>query len=156
MEKYLLYIIFFHILSAIVWVGSMIAVNFAVNPSLQHINDAQVRLARVLEVTGRLFTLVLPFVITLLITGLMLTIIFNLEKNSNLSIIVHIKESIWLIMTLNYSLMVYLRFKAQSSYLANDFKSAKKLLSKIAKYLLPLNIFLGILALYFGLVLRGF
>lgn len=156
MEKYLLYIIFFHVISAIIWVGGMIAVRFAVHPSLQNISDAKVRLARTLEITGRLFALVLPFIIILLATGLMLASVFGFRGKTDLSMVVHIKESIWLIMTLNYSLMVYLRYKAQNSFLTNDFENAKKLLSKISKYLLPLNIFLGILALYFGLVLRGF
>ena len=156
MEKYLLYIIFFHILSAIIWVGGMIAIRFAVHPSLQNIKDEQIRVARILEITSRLFVLVMPFIITLLITGLMLASIYGLRGKTDLSMVVHIKETIWLIMTINYGFMLYLRYKAQLSYLSNDLMNAKKLLSNIAKYLLPINIFLGILALYFGLILRGF
>ncbi|NPA03669.1 MAG: hypothetical protein GXO61_02300 [Epsilonproteobacteria bacterium] len=150
-----LYLIFFHILSAIVWVGGMIVVRFAVHPTLQNITDEQVRLARTLEMTGRLFVLVAPFIAILLATGLYLASSFGFRGHTQLSKIVHLKEAIWLIMTLNYLAMVWLRFKAQSFYLASNFLMTKKYLAPIAKYMLPLNIFLGVLALYFGLVLRG-
>lgn len=156
MENYLLYIIFFHVLSAIIWVGGMIAIRFAVHPALQNIEDSSIRMARTLEITGRLFALVLPFIIIILATGLMLVFAFGFRGNTNLSMIVHVKEAIWLVMALNYALMVYLRFKAQSAYIGADIKRAKEILSPISKYMLPLNIFLGVMALFFGLVLRGF
>ncbi len=156
MENYAVYIIFFHILGAIVWVGGMIAVRFAVHPAMSNISDPSVRLARTLEVTGRLFVLVAPFLAIIIVTGLMMATMFGFRGQTNLSLVVHLKEAIWLIMTLNYALMVYLRFKAQNRFLVMDLKGAADTLSPIARFLLPLNIFLGVLALYFGLVLRGF
>jgi len=156
MENYLLYIIFFHILGAIVWIGGMVAIRFAVHPALQNIDDTQTRIARILEITGRLFALVFPFVIIILATGLMMASIFGFSGHTDLSKIVYVKEAIWLIMTLNYSVMVYLRFKAQSAFLAADIEGAKTILGYVAKYMLPLNIFLGVIELFFGLVLRGF
>lgn len=156
MSGLLIYVIFFHVLGAIVWVGGMIAIRFAVHPSLQNISNDQVRIARILEITGRLFALVLPFVILLIATGLYMAHVFGFRGHTDLSMIVHVKEAIWLVMTLNYAAMVWLRFKAQSYYLSANYLMAKKYLAPIAKYMLPLNIFLGILALYFGLVLRGF
>ncbi len=156
MESYLIYIIFFHILGAVIWVGGMIAIRIAVHPALQNIADEHVRVARVLEITGRLFALVLPFIVILIATGLYLASQFGFSGHTKLSRIVHVKEAIWLVMTLNYSLMVWLRFKAQDAYLKSNLMMAKKYLAPIAKYMLPLNIFLGLLAIYFGLILRGF
>jgi len=156
MENYLLYIIFFHVLGAIVWVGGMIAIRFAVHAAMQNIDDPKVKIARTLEITGRLFALVLPFIVLILATGLIMASTFGFRGHTDLSMIVHVKEAIWLLMAINYGLMVYIRFQAQSKFLSSDLESSKKLLSKIAKFLLPLNIFLGILALYFGLILRGF
>ncbi|WP_281950300.1 hypothetical protein [Nitrosophilus kaiyonis] len=156
MENYLLYIIFFHVLGAIIWIGGMIAIRFAVHPALQNIDDASMKIARTLEITGRLFALVFPFIIIILATGLMLSFSFGFSGHTKLSMIVHVKEAIWLVMTLNYALMVYLRFKAQSAFLGADIKRAKEILSPVAKYMLPINIFLGVMALFFGLVLRGF
>jgi hypothetical protein len=39
---------------------------------------------------------------------------------------------------------------------AKDFKSSKQTLELIAKYLIPINIILGLVALYLGITLRGF
>ena len=36
------FVVFFHVLSAFVWVGGMIAIRGAVHPSLQHIDDPKV------------------------------------------------------------------------------------------------------------------
>ncbi|BCD68631.1 hypothetical protein [Nitratiruptor sp. YY09-18] len=156
MASLLIYVVFFHILGAVIWIGGMIAVRFAVHPALQNISDDEVRLARTLEITGRLFALVLPFIILLIATGLYMAYIFGFRGHTDLSKIVHLKEAIWFIMALNYSAMVWLRFKAQSYYLAGNFMMAKNYLAPIAKYMLPVNIFLGLAAIYFGLILRGF
>ncbi|MRI84096.1 MAG: hypothetical protein C6I00_06720 [Nitratiruptor sp.] len=154
--EYLIYVIFFHILSAVVWVGGMIAVRLAVHPVLQNIGDDHLRLARTLEVMGRLFTLVFPFIVILLATGLYLAFLFGFRGETKLSTIVHVKEAIWLLMALNYGAMVWLRRKAQEAYLKSDLATTKKLLAPIPKFMLPLNIFLGMVAIFFGLVLRGF
>jgi len=151
----LIYIIFFHILSAVIWIGGMIAVRFAVHPALQHIDDENVRLARTLEITGRLFGLVMPFILLLIATGLYMAYMYGFNGHTKLSLVVHIKEAIWLVMSLNYAAMLYLRFKAQDSYLKSNLMMAKKYLAPIAKYMIPINIFLGLLAIYMGLILRG-
>ncbi len=152
----LIYIIFFHILGAVIWIGGMIAIRFAVHPALQNIADDQVRLARTLEITGRLFALVAPFIIILIASGLYLAHMFGFSGHTSLSKVVHAKEAIWLVMALNYATMVWLRFKAQSFFVSGNALMAKKYLAPIAKYMLPLNIFLGLVAIFLGLVLRGF
>ncbi len=151
----LIYIIFFHILSAVIWIGGMIAIRFAVHPALQKIDDPQVRLARTFEITGRLFGLVAPFILILIASGLYLAFTFGFEGHTKLSKVVHTKEAIWLIMTLNYAAMVWLRFKAQSHFLSGNALMAKKLMAPIPKYMLPLNIALGLVEMFLGLVLRG-
>ncbi len=57
--------------------------------------------------------------------------------------LVHVKEVIWTIMTLNYVAMVFLRNKAQKLLEVEDFKGAKNKLGPIAKYMVPANILLG-------------
>ena len=156
MQDLLIYVVFFHILGAIVWIGGMIAVRLVVHPALQNIADDQTRIARTLEVTGRLFMVVLPFIIILLATGIYMAYkVFGFDGHTKLSTIVHVKEAIWLIMTINYSLMVWLRFKAQDAFLKSNLLMAKKFMAPVAKFMLPLNIFLGMVAIFFGLVLRG-
>lgn len=61
-EEYKTIIIFLHILSAVVWVGGMIAIKFAVHPVIQTIEEPKIRLGNSLRIVGRLFHLVMPFI----------------------------------------------------------------------------------------------
>jgi len=148
-------IVFLHVASAVIWVGGMIAIRFAVHYSMQNILEPKIKLGRTLENLKRFFNIVLPFIALLLITAIIL--IFGLEfKNTPLNKFVHMKESIWIAMTLIYITVYIKRNKAQESFDKEDFKEAKKQLAPIAKIYIPLNIFLGLVAIYLGITLRGF
>ncbi len=145
-------IVFLHVLSATIWIGGMIAMRFAVHYSIQNITEPKIKLERTLENLKRFFNLVLPFIFVLLITALIL--IFGLELKQNK--FVHIKEIIWTIMTIVFIIVYIKRNKAQKAFLTQDFITAKKYLHPIANIYIPLNITLGLLAIYFGVTLRGF
>ena len=82
--------VFLHVLSAFVWVGGMIAIRLASHPVIQKggVTDEQAlksdvmvsmlepkqRLGITLQIMGRLFNLVMPFIIILFATGLMMAI----------------------------------------------------------------------------------
>src|SRR5574344_837180 len=114
-------IIFLHVISAIVWIGGMIVIRFAVHYSMQNIEDPKIKLGRTLENLKRFFSMVIPSIITLLITAIIL--------------------------------ILALDFKDTELY---KFVSAKNQLNPLAKYLIPINIFLGIIAVILGITLRGF
>ena len=70
--------------------------------------------------------------------------------------IIHLKETIWTLMTLNFSYMYIKRAKAQKLYNAGDFAKAKEMIRILPTILLPINIVLGLMAIFFGVTLRGF
>lgn len=148
-------IVFLHVISAFIWVGGMIIIRFAVHPSLQNIQNGSVKLGVTLEIMQRLFRLVMPFIAILVISAVLMAIGLGF-KGTALYPIVHVKEAIWTIMTLNFSYMFIKRDKAQTLFDNGDMAGAKNILMPIPKILLPLNIALGIIALYFGITLRGF
>jgi len=148
-------IIFLHVLSAIVWVGGMIAIRFAVHFSMQSIEKPEIKLKVILNYLQRFFTIVRPMIGLLLVTSVFMTIGFAF-KGTPLAITAHIKEAIWLVMTVIFIIIYLKRNTAQMYFDAKDYKSAKETLEIIAKYLIPLNILLGLIALYFGISLRGF
>ncbi len=148
-------IVFLHVISAFIWVGGMIIIRFAVHPSLQNIQNGSVKLGVTLEIMQRLFRLVMPFIAILVISAVLMAIGLGF-KGTALYPIVHVKEAIWTIMTLNFSYMFIKRDKAQTLFDNGDMVGAKNILMPIPKILLPLNIALGIIALYFGITLRGF
>ena len=147
-------VVFLHVLSAFVWVGGMIAIRVAVHPVLQSIEDPKVKLGKTLEITGRLFHLVIPFILTLLATGLMMAIASDGHHGTLKSLFLS-KEIIWTVMTLNFSYMYLQRRAAWKLFEAGKLPEAKAKVKHIPNVLLPINIILGIAALFIGVSLRG-
>lgn len=144
-------IIFLHIVSAVIWVGGMIAIRFAVHPSLQSIDEPKIRLGKTLHIVGRLFNLVMPFIAISALCGIII-----LKGVGYSGAIVHLKEAIWTLMTLNFSYMYIKRAKAQKLYNTGDLAKAKEMVSILPTVLLPINIVLGLMAIFAGVALRGF
>jgi uncharacterized membrane protein len=162
-------IVFLHVLSAFVWVGGMIAIRLAVHPNLQLIEDPKVRLGRTLAITGKFFNVVIPFILLLILTAVIMAVglgfraaAVDVDGNviSEVAMqtynLVHVKEVIWMLMTINFIWMYIKRRKAQKLFDAADLAGAKASVALIPKVLLPINILLGIIALWLGITLRGF
>jgi uncharacterized membrane protein len=161
-------IIFLHIISAVVWVGGMIAMRFAAHHSIQSIHNTQIKLERTTHALKRLFSIVAPFVAILIITAVLMAVGYGfraaaIDANGNVTDayamhlynLVHVKESIWLLMTVNFIAMVLRRNKAEKLIAQGDFSAAAKALMLIGRYMVPLNIILGICAIYLGVTLRN-
>ena len=142
-------VVFLHVLSAFIWVGGMIAIRFAVHPSMQSIDDPKIKLGKTLMLMGKFFNIVMPFILILLLTALVLA--FAVSTSSNIVL----KEIVWAIMTANFSWMYVKRRKAQKLFDEGKLPDAKAVVALIPKVLLPLNIVLGLVALWLGVELRG-
>lgn len=161
-------IVFLHVLSAVVWVGGMIAIRFATHQSLALISDPKLRLERAAHTLKRLFSIVTPFVIILIATAVLMAVGLGFraaamdpmgnvidEYAMSLYSTVHIKEAIWLIMALNLGAMMWRRSKAEKALKEGNLEEAKNALTLIAKYMVPVNIVLGITTIFIGVVLRN-
>jgi uncharacterized membrane protein len=161
-------IVFLHVMSAVIWVGGMVAIRFATHQSLAIIADPKVRLERAAHTLKRLFTIVLPFVIVLIVTAVLMAVglgfraaavdpMGNVIDEYAMSIYntVHIKEAIWLIMALNLGVMMWRRAKAEQALKEGNLEKAKEMLGLIGQYMVPVNIILGIIAIFIGVVLRN-
>ena len=154
-KNYSSIIVFLHVTSAVIWVGGMIAIRFAVHYSIQNIEDPKIKLARTLELLKRFFNMVIPAILTLLITAIIMIIALGF-KGTELYNVVVIKEIIWSIMTLIFITIYIRRIKSQKAFDNNDFLNAKNNLLPIATYFIPVNIVLGLVAIFLGITLRGF
>ena len=146
-------IIFLHVLSAIIWVGGMIAIRLAVHPNIQQIEEPHVRLGRTLAIMGRFFNIVIPFIVILLLTAVVMILAL---KSDDTTMLMHLKEGIWTIMTVNFIAMYLKRRKAQKLFDEGNLPEAKEMLSILPRLMLPVNIILGLVALWLGVSLRGF
>ncbi|MCF6207070.1 MAG: hypothetical protein L3J47_09300 [Sulfurovum sp.] len=163
-------VVFLHVLSAFVWIGGMIAIRIAVHPVISrggvtpkqmleseevaNILEPQQRLGITLQIVGRLFNLVIPFILTLLITGLTMAIATQGHHGTLKSLFIT-KEIIWTVMTLNFTYMFFQRRTAWKLFSHGKIAEAKAKVALIPNLLLPINIVLGIVALWLGVSLRG-
>jgi uncharacterized membrane protein len=77
-------------------------------------------------------------------------------KGTALYNIVIVKEIIWTIMLIIFITIYMKRNKAQKAFDNGDFANTKKQLIPIATYFIPINIVLGLVAIFLGITLRGF
>lgn len=148
-------IIFLHVLSAIIWIGGMIVIRFGVHYSMQKIEEPKQRLGRTLENLQRFFNMVIVSIVLLLLTAIIMILAIDFKQTSLYSIVI-LKEAIWIVMTLIFAFIYLKRQKAQKAFDNGDFLNAKNHLEPLAKYLIPINIILGLFAVLFGITLRGF
>jgi uncharacterized membrane protein len=163
-------IVFIHVLSAFIWVGGMIAIRLAAHPVIQKggVSDEEAlesdvmvsmlepkqRLGITLQITGRLFNLVMSFIVLLFVTGLLMAIATG-GHHGEMKAVFITKEIIWTVMAVNFTYMYLQRAKAWRLFREGELASAKAQLVWIPNVLLPLNIVLGLIALWLGVSLRG-
>ena len=163
-------LVFLHVLSAFIWVGGMIAIRVAVHPVISRggvtaaemlqndVMDSMLkpkqRLGITLQVTGRLFNLVIPFIVILFATGLIMAIATG-GHHGDLKSLFLSKEILWTIMVVNYIYMYTKRANAWKLFSKGEVALAKAQMSFIPNLLLPINIVLGLVALWLGVSLRG-
>ncbi len=154
--EYARFIVFIHVFAAIIWIGGMIAVRLAVHPSLPVINEKAQRLEFVIGVLNRFFLMVSPSIALLGLTGIVMMLGAGFKGAPDLYVLVHIKTQIWTVMTIIYG-VIYFRFnKAKKFFNAGELEVSAKYLAPLAKILIPTNIFLGLIALMLGVILRGY
>lgn len=142
-------IVFLHVISAVVWVGGMIAMRYASHQSFLQIESPGQRLERIAHALKRLFTIVLPFVIILIITAVFMLKGYDLS-HSPLAPFSHAKEGIWSVMFINLIIMMRRRNRAEKALADSDVLLAKTQLEFIGKYQVPFNIILGVIAIFIG------
>jgi len=147
-------IVFLHVLSAVVWVGGMIAMRYAAHPSFVQIESPAKRLEHIAIALKNLFTIVVPFVVLLLVTAVIMIMGYGLSE-SELSVYSHAKEGIWSFMAINLFVMILRRNRAIKLLNEGDMVGAKFSLELIGKYMVPLNIILGIIAIFLGSTLSS-
>lgn len=152
--EYKTYILFLHVLSAVVWVGGMIAMRYAAHPAFMCLESSTERLSRITYALKRLFIIVFPFTIILVFTAVVMLIGYDL-KSTEYAQMGHIKEAIWVIMFLNYLIMIKRRNKAAKLLRNGDTAGAKFSMGIVAKFMIPVNIILGIIAIFLGTTLSS-
>ncbi len=147
--EYKVIIVFLHVLSAVIWVGGMVAMRYAAHPSFVEIESPLKRLERIADALKRLFCIVAPFVLLLLATAILMIKGYSISETEYKSF-AYAKEAIWTIMFINLGVMIRRRNNAQKAIERGELLLAKNQLGMIGKYMVPLNIALGVVAIFLG------
>jgi hypothetical protein len=97
----------------------------------------------------RLFIIVFPFAIIIVVTAVFMLIGYDI-KNTEYAQSAHIKEGVWVVMFLNYLMMIKRRNRASKLLAEGDVIGAKFSMNMVGKYMIPVNIILGLVAIYMG------
>ena len=153
-SSFLTQILFLHVISAIIWLGGMIVLRYAVHFSMQEILEPKIKIERSLQNLNNFFKLLIPSIVLLLLSALILIYTLALNQSTLYSTII-LKEVIFTLMT-GVFILVYIKTKqAKKAFEMGEMLKTKNTLILISKYLIPLNIFLGLIAVYLGVVLRA-
>ena len=152
--QYKTIIIFLHVISAVVWVGGMIALRYAAHPSFMEIESPHKRLERIADALKRLFCIVAPFTIILLVTAVFMIKGYSISS-SEFSLFGYAKEGIWTLMFINLTVMILRRNRAVKLLNIGDMVGAKFSLELIGKFMVPVNIVLGVIAIFLGTFLSN-
>ena len=154
MSEYGRFIIFLHVFSAIVFIGSLFALNaiafIGTKIDQDKLKSTLILMQKLLLVTGICIFIVL-------LSGELLTAGFNYRENApEMFSIGHIKEVIFTVLMISFFVMLSKRKKAFVFFMIKDYQVTKDELIILSRYLIPFNILLSIVAIYIGVILRGF
>ncbi|MEF3192290.1 MAG: hypothetical protein K6347_07090 [Campylobacterales bacterium] len=145
---------FLHLMAAVLWVGGMIVVRLYLHPVAMRVALKE-RLAWQIPFLGRFFTGVSVAVFLLILTGVLMAVGMNI-KETPLAPIVHLKYTIWLVMALIFGVILTRYRRAKAAWEAGEVEETARQLAPIAKVLIPINLILGVIAIFAGTTLRGF
>jgi len=155
--QYARFIVFFHVFFAVVWVGGMIALRFAVHPAIVTVEDKKARFELALKYLGRFFQMVVVALTVMGITGFIMLKAADVKTMGGVqAALMHIKTQLWTLMTMVFGYIYFKYTKASGAYESGDVEECGKQLAPIAKYLIPTNIALGVLAVFLGVIVRGY
>lgn len=159
-------IIFLHIISAVVWVGGMVAARYGRVKPLKTLSEPDEYIYETQRYT-RFFKLMTPFIVLLFITSVIMALGYHanaydedgfiLDQSAvELLKMIHTKGGIWTVMVMNMGLMAWINNKASKSFVAcsnvKECKRCKEALEIIFNYLMPANIILGAVEIMLGVI----
>jgi len=146
-----------HIASAIVWVGASFIFSVGVFPSLAQIPNERMIVRTTIRIMFRYLNVTFFASFTLLASAVYLYLLNNnlYELNPVLKTILTTKMLIWAYMSASYYYAKVKTKKAKSTCFHGDSVKAVDMLKVVANYVFVLNFLLGLVAIYFGIMLRG-
>jgi len=148
-------IIFLHILSASMLIGSMFMIIFIIRPIAKNIEDIEVKCSNCLKLLRRFNIFLAPTMLIIFSASFFMNVGMGFEYGDPTTfIMIHIKEAIWLFLIFNFLYMYKKYLIAKKACKEKDFLVTQENIILITKYLLPLNLIVSLIAVYFGIAIK--
>lgn len=146
-----------HILSFGILTGLLFSVVAIMKPILYHTNIPKERYEKGAIVVRYTLLYSSFFMAIIFVGGYIMSVGLGLEKgNPATYVFVHALEALWAFMGVNF-VYIYLKYKSiKKSLKVKEYTQVHENLELIFNYMVPLNLFICIVSVYFGVVLRGF
>lgn len=150
-------IIFLHIISACLLVGSLFVMRFVIQPVEEDIVDCEIKFGSCMKMMKRYILFLTPVMFVLLGTAVFMHLGLGFKSgNPTTYIMVHIKEALWVFIAMNFIYM-YLKYRnAHKGLEAKNYIEVEENMILMIKYLIPLNLLLALISIFFGVILRGY
>lgn len=150
-------IVFLHVLSASLLIGSMFMIRFIIKPIIMEINEEKERYTKCINILEKYLYFIFVIMMIIVSASFMMRVGLGFEYASPTTYsLVHVKEALWLFIAFNFGFMYWKFIKAKKLYQRREFFEVHENLNLIVKYLLPLNFILSLIAVYIGVIIRGF
>lgn len=153
MELLILLIYWLHLLATVIWIGAMIILMVIIIPSAKQILKDELTYNRFLKVIGKKITLLVNIAILILIvTGIFLGILINLESMNDFIILVvkHILVSIMVGIHIGRIFLIAPRLERKSK--VDSKNSSFKRLKSLQMNLVWLNLILGLIIVFLSII----
>lgn len=150
-------IIFLHILSACLLIGSMFVLRFVIQPVEADILDNKVKFGSCLKMMKRYIVFLLPVMFIIVLTSVFMNLGIGFKSgNPTTYVMVNTKEALWTFIAFNFVYMYIKYWKAKKGFDEGNYIEVEENMVLMVKYLIPLNLILAIISVYFGVILRGY
>ncbi|MBV5279532.1 MAG: hypothetical protein J0647_11050 [Campylobacteraceae bacterium] len=150
-------IVFLHIVSACLLVGSMFVMRFVIQPVEVGIMDEKIKFDTYIKMMKRYIIFLLPVMLIIVITSLFMNFGLGFKSgNPTTYVMVHTKEALWTFIAFNFVYMYFKYLKANKGFKEENYIEVEENIVLMVKYLIPLNLVLALISIYFGVILRGY
>jgi uncharacterized membrane protein len=137
--------------------GALFAIRFLFYSSIEKaISDDEERYTLYLELLKRFFIFTILALFIIMIVSVFLAIGLHFKNNNpTYSAMMHIKELVWVFILFNM-IYIYVKYKnALKAFKKNLLIETHENIILIVKYLIPIILFFGLIAVFFGNAIRG-
>lgn len=150
-------IVFLHIASSALLIGSMFVMRFIIPPVSEGLGDEKIRYTRYMKMVQRYMLYLVPVMLVIVVTSVFMHVGLGFKAgNPTTYVMVNTKEALWTFIAFNFAYMYMKYLKAKKGLEEQNFIEVEENIILMVRYFIPLNLVLALISVYFGVILRGF